>query len=83
MNCPGCGHPIQICNDRDGNAVPLETFTELGGERRWTIAEFGVPAEGKPHVVVPVTPQASVAAYTDHRVECRSWEDGRHGRLRV
>lgn len=83
MNCPGCGHPIQICKDRDGESVPLETYPELSGERRWTIVEFGSPAEGKPHVVAAVTPNAQVSAYTDHRVECRHWENGRAGRLQL
>lgn len=83
MNCPGCGHPIQICHDRDGKPVPLETYPELSGGRRWTVVEFRRPDEGKPHVVAPVTPGANVSAYVDHRVECRHWEDGRAGRLRA
>jgi hypothetical protein len=30
-----------------------------------------------------VTAYSPVSAYTDHRVECRDWEDGRHGRLHL
>lgn len=83
MNCPGCGHPIQICHDVDGNAIPLETFPEMTGERRWTVVKFGVPAEGKPHTVAAVKPDSPVSAYTDHRVDCPAGENGRADRLRV
>lgn len=82
MNCPGCGHPIQICQTAEGERVPLETYTEMSGERRYTVVKFGNPAEGEPHTVAPVAPRSLHPALPDHRIECRAWEDGRHGRFR-
>lgn len=84
MNCPGCGHPIQICKTEDGLTIPLETYDDMGpGEDRYIVTKFGSPGEGVPHTVTPVAAQATVPAYQDHRRECLDWDNGRGGRLRI
>lgn len=84
MNCPGCGHTIQICQTEDGAPIPLETYDDLGpGPDRYIVTDFGNPGEGVPHTVVPVAAHVEVRAYTDHRVDCPDHGNGRAGRLRI
>lgn len=84
MTCPGCGHDIQICQTEDGTPVALETYSDLGpGPDRYIITAFGNPVEGTPHTVTLVAAHVQVSAYSDHRLECPDYENGRGGRLRI
>lgn len=70
-SCSGCGADIQHAKTQDGQHVPLERYTELSGDGRYTVVELGPPL-----VVARVAPSSAVAAYPDHRKDCPRYGNG-------
>lgn len=70
-DCPSCGAPIQHAKLADGTNVPLETFTEPDGDRRYRITELGPPLK-----IEAVSVSSTAPAYPDHRKDCPAHDNG-------
>jgi hypothetical protein len=70
-SCPDCGSPIRPARTREGERIPLETFTEITGADRYVIVAVNPRTDRDPDLVVArVAAQSSVMAYPDHRTDC-------------
>jgi len=70
-DCPSCGSPITHTQTRDGERIPIESFEDTTGDRRYRIVELGPP-----HIVEPVADSSPTPAFPDHRKECPAYDNG-------
>lgn len=76
-SCPDCGSPIKPARTRQGERIPLETFTDTVGDKRYRVLEVVPRHDQDPVVLVePVAPQSNGAAYPDHRKDCPAHGNG-------